>query len=68
MQDAEYKKLILAKQLPNALSGFFRGTLQQTAALAGVAEITLTMNMWVQAITDDSFIAALRRNYPQGGF
>lgn len=62
--DQEYKKLILAKQLPNRVSGFFEGTLQQTANLAGILEINLTMNIWVQSITDDDFINALRTRYP----
>lgn len=62
--DQEYKKLILAKQLPNRISGFFEGTLQQTANLAGINEINLTMNIWVQSITDDDFINALKTRYP----
>lgn len=63
-KDQEYKKLLMPKQLPNRMSAFFRGTLQQTAALAGVSEINLTMNVWAQSITDDAFIAALRLKYP----
>lgn len=63
--DQEYKKIVYPKQFPNILSGFFRGTLQQTGALAGVNEINLTMNMWVQAITDDAFIESVKRAYPQ---
>ena len=67
--DQEYRKVILAKQEPNEMTGFFRGTLQQHAGLAGIAEINLTMNIWVQQITNDNFIEALKKNYPNiGGF
>jgi hypothetical protein len=62
--DQGYKKVLLLKQLPNNLTGFFRGTLQQHGGLAGVNEINLTMNIWVQAITDDAFIEGLKRHYP----
>lgn len=63
--DQEYRLLIEPKQLPNAFTGFFRGTLQQTAALAGVGEINLTVQMWVQLISDDNFIAGIRKEYPR---
>jgi len=63
----EYKKIFLSKQNPNELTGFFRGTLQQNAALAGVQEINLTMDIWVQQITNDNFIEAIRKNYPNIG-
>ena len=65
--DQEYKKIQLAKQDPNELTAFFRGTLQQTAALAGTNEINLTMDVWVQQITNDNFIEAIKRNFPNIG-
>ena len=54
----------MPRQLPNKLTGFFRGTLQQHAGLAGVSEINLTMNIWMQYITDDNFIKGLQKAYP----
>lgn len=62
--DQEYKKLVLPKQFPNRMSAFFRGTLQQTGNLAGVTEINLTINLWVQQISDDTFINGLKKKYP----
>lgn len=59
-----FRRIVLPKQLPNTLSGFFRGTLQQHGGLAGVTEINLTMNMWVQAISDDNFVEAMKQKYP----
>ena len=67
IDDQEYKLLKMTKQDPDYLTAFFRGTLQQTAALAGIIEINLTMNVWVQAITDDNFIHGLRLKYPKIG-
>ncbi len=66
-RDQQYKKILITKQDPDNLTAFFRGTLQQTAALAGVVEINLTMNIWVQAITDDNFIDGLKKKYPRIG-
>ena len=63
--DQEFKKLILPRQFPNLLTAFFRGTLQQHAGLAGINEINLTINMWMQYVTDDNFIKALQKDYPQ---
>ncbi len=63
--DQEYKKIVLPKQFPNNISAFFRGTLKQTGALAGVTEINLTMNIWVQQITDIAFIDGLRQAFPR---
>lgn len=65
--DQEYKKLLLTKQSPNELTAFYRGTLQQHAGLAGVTEINLSMDIWVQQITNDNFIEALKKNYPDIG-
>ena len=62
--DQEYKKLLLLNQVPNRLTGFFRGSLQQHGDLAGVSDVTLTLNIWMQAITDDNFIKALKCKYP----
>jgi len=62
--DQEFKKLILPRQQPNRLTGFFRGTLQQIAELSGVAEINLSVNIWIQYITDDNFIKGLHKQYP----
>jgi len=63
----EYKKLFLTKQAPNELTAFFRGTLQQHGGLAGVTEINLTMDVWVQQLTNDNFIEGLKKNYPNVG-
>jgi len=61
----EYKQIVIPKQDPNELTAFFRGTLQQHAGLAGVTEINLTMDLWVQQVTSNNFIEALRKNYPK---
>jgi len=63
--DQEFKQVVHPKQFPNRFTGFFRGTLQQTAALAGITEVNLTVQMWVQEITDDNFIAGVRKKYPR---
>ena len=63
--EIDYRLLLLPKQIPNRLTGFFTGTLQQTAALAGYAGINFTLQMWAQVITDDNFIAGLKRDYPR---
>lgn len=60
-----YKLLLAPKQEPNTLSAFFRGTLQQTAALAGIGEINLTMNVFVQYIQQDVFVELIKKGYPQ---
>jgi hypothetical protein len=64
-QDQEFKLLKEAKISPNRLSAFFRGTLNQTANLAGINEINLTMEVWVQEVTDDNFIDGLKLKYPR---
>jgi hypothetical protein len=65
--DQQYKKLLLMAQTPNRLTGFFRGSLQQHGGIAGVSEITMTINVWIQSITDDNFIKALKSRYPNIG-
>lgn len=62
--DQEFKLLLAPKQLPNLFTGFIKGTLQQTAALAGKASVNITIQMFGQSISDDNFIKALNRNYP----
>jgi len=63
--DQEFKLLKLPKQKPNRFTGYIKGTLQQTAALAGYEKINITIQMFGQSITDDNFIAALKRDYPR---
>jgi len=62
--DKSYRLIIEPKLSPNTLTGFFRGTLQQHAGLAGVTEINLNIEMIVQQITDDAFIHGLDQPYP----
>ena len=62
--DQEFKFLKAPKQLPNKFTGFIDGKLQQTAALAGVDAVNITIQMFGQSISDDNFIAALKRDYP----
>lgn len=62
-----FTQLIDPKVTPNRLSAFFRGTLQQTAALAGISEITLNIQIFCQEITDDNFIQAVKKGYPDLG-
>lgn len=59
----EFKKLFLPKLFPNRITAFFRGELQQNALLAGITQVTLTMNIFGQEVTDDSFIEALKKKY-----
>ncbi len=63
--DQEFKLLLLPKVFPNRISGFFRGTLEQTANLAGITDITLTMQIWVQFVDDDNFVQSLKLPYPR---
>lgn len=61
----EYRLLLEPKQTPNTLNAFFRGTLQQTAALAGVQFVNLTFTFFAQQIIDDSFIQQFKQGYPR---
>lgn len=67
----DYQLLVEPKQTPNTLNAFFRGTLQQTAALAGVQSINMTFTFYAQQIVDDNYIQAFKQGYPkappQGG-
>lgn len=70
--DQEYKLLAEPRTssgedtiVKNRLSGFFRGTLQQHANLAGISAITLNMVVYIQEIIDGNFINALKLKYPQ---
>jgi hypothetical protein len=60
----DYKMLIEPKKLPNRLTAFFRGTLQQTGALAGITDINLNIDIYAQEIIDDNFVAAIKAGYP----
>ena len=46
------------------LNAFFRGTLQQTAKLAGITEINLTFKIYANEINDNRFISTFKRGYP----
>jgi len=63
-----YQLVIEPKQLPNAITAFFQGTLQQHAGLAGVTEINLIMTMFAQQITDDSYISEFKKGYPSSDY
>ena len=63
--DQDYRLIVEPKQLPNVISGFFRGALEQTGALAGVSSITLTAEFYAQVIESRNFINALKNEYPQ---
>lgn len=64
----KYLMLIEPKQTPNVLTGFFRGTLQQTVDLAGITAINLTFQFYAQQITDEDYIAEVKRGYPRTGY
>lgn len=49
------------------LNAFFRGTLQQTAALAGITEINLSFKIYANEINDNRYIATFKRGYPEPG-
>jgi len=63
-RDLDYKLLVMPKILPNVLKGNIFGTLQQTAALAGINVINATIEVYIQEITDDNFIRAVTKDYP----
>jgi hypothetical protein len=63
-REQNYIKLMLPRFTPNSLLGAIEGTIQQTAALAGISKINLTVEIYCQEIVDDGFIAAIQRKYP----
>jgi len=63
-RDLDFKQLVMPKILPNILKGNIFGTLQQTAALAGINVVNATVEVYIQEITDDAFIKAVTKNYP----
>lgn len=65
VDNQDYRLIVEPKQLPNVISGFFRGALQQTGALAGINTITLTAEFYAQVIESRNFINALKNEYPQ---
>jgi hypothetical protein len=64
LEKQAYRLIIEPKQTPDALTGFFRGALQQTAELAGVNTINATIEFYVQTIESTNFINALKKEYP----
>lgn len=60
----QYILALTPKISDNAFRGFFRGSLQQTAALAGLNEINFTINFYAQEIVDDNYIHTFKQNYP----
>lgn len=62
--DQTFMLILEPKQLPNLFTGFIKGTLQQTAALAGTPSVNITIQMFGQSIADDNFIRALKKDYP----
>lgn len=48
------------------LNAFFRGTLQQTAALAGVNQINLTFTIYANEINDNQYIQTFKKGYTGG--
>lgn len=64
MTEQEYRLIMMPKQTPNIIKANVTGVLQQTAALAGVDEINAFIEVFVQEIVDDKFIAALKKDYP----
>ena len=63
-REQDYRLLIMPKYTPNELLAAIQGTVQQTGALAGVATLNLTVEVYCQEIVDDSFIDAIVRKYP----
>ena len=63
--EQEYRKVIFLDKTPNKVNGFFRGTLQQHAGIAGVTAINLTITMFAQEINDQNFALALKKGYPR---
>jgi len=45
-------------------NAFFRGTLQQTAALAGITNINLLITIYADEINDNKFISQFKKQYP----
>jgi len=45
------------------INAFFRGTLQQTAALAGVNQINLTFTIYANEINDNQYIQTFKKGY-----
>lgn len=45
------------------LNAFFRGTLQQTAALAGISQINLTFTIYANEINDNEYIKTFKKGY-----
>ena len=59
----ERQRYILAidpKVSNNSITGFFRGELAQTAALAGISVIDFTISFYVQEVTDEAYIKAFK--------
>lgn len=66
-REQSYRKLIMPKFTPNNLLASIQGTLQQHAALAGVNEINITVELFCQEIVDDNFIAGIVKEFPAIG-
>lgn len=66
-----YRKFLLPREsegnefqlAENKFQGSFQGELLQTPALTGKQELSLTMIMAVQEITDDGFVQKFKENY-----
>lgn len=62
----KYILTIDPKVSDNSITGFFRGKLAQTAALAGISTIDFTISFYVQEITDEQYIQAVKDGFIRG--
>lgn len=66
MDKQQYILALTPKVSENAFTGFYRGSFPQTAATAGLNTIDFTINFYAVEVVDDNYIAAFKKNYPEG--
>lgn len=61
----DYRMIIEPTKIPVVMSAYIEGVLQQTAALAGITEINMSVDIYAQSIEDKNFIRAFKAQYPE---
>lgn len=62
-ENLPFPMLFKCRQAPNTIVGNITGTLQQTAALAGLNQVNIFVEVYGHEIMDDGFMAALEKRW-----
>lgn len=64
--EQDYVLSLDPRRKKDQMNAFFRGTLQQTAALAGINQINLTFTIYANEINDNQYIQTFKKGYTGG--